>query len=753
MSSAPRRPVSSAVKLLLGLLLATSAIVAALTYSRGSAALRRARKAKIAYQPRKAMDTGGFTALLPRLAPWPPTASLLEVSNSFRGAGHANIAQLDKILAHPEVPDERKIVYLLMKAALYNYEAEPARALEVLEQTRSWLEGRDAVAAQWLYSVIYFQGVTALRRGENDNCIACRGESSCIFPISPAAVHTNPYGSRLAIKHFTEYLDEFSDDLGVRWLLTLAHMTLAEYPRQVDPRFLIPLEGFCEPQFDIGRFRDVGHSVGVDRFNQAGGAIMDDFDGDGLLDLAVTSLDPTMAMAFYQNRGDGTFEDRSEPAGVAGQLGGLVCYQTDYNNDGRLDIFIPRGAWFPFAIRPSLLRNDGGRFSDVTAEAGLLDPVNSNAAAWSDYDNDGWLDLFIACEKQPNRLYHNRRDGTFEEVAARAGVDGKDQEFYKGCAWIDFDNDRFPDLFVNCMSGLARLYRNNRDGTFSNVSGDLEIDGPRGGFSCWAWDYDNDGWLDIFATSYDRSLNDVVRGILGQTHRRCSNRLFHNRQGTRFEDKTAEAGLDMVFAAMGSNFGDFDNDGFLDMYLGTGDTDPGTLVPNRMFKNLAGRRFAEITVSSGTGHLQKGHAVSCADWDNDGDLDIFIEMGGAINGDKYHNILFQNPGQGNNWLKLKLVGRQTNRAAIGARIKVVTAGEHPLTIHRHISSGSSFGANPLEQTIGLARANRVALLEIAWPASGTTQVFRDIPANRSIEVTEFAAEFRTLAVKVVPQPE
>ena len=204
------------------------------------------------------------------------------------------------------------------------------------------------MAAQWLYSVIYFQGVTALRRGENDNCIACRGESSCIFPISPAAVHTNPYGSRLAIKHFTEYLSEFSDDLGVRWLLNLAHMTLAEYPEWVDPRFLIPLDRFCQPQIDIGRFRDVGHLAGVDRFNQAGGAIMDDFDGDGLLDLAVTSLDPTMAMAFYHNRGDGTFEDRSEPAGVTGQLGGLVCYQTDYNNDGRLDIFIRAGRGFPF---------------------------------------------------------------------------------------------------------------------------------------------------------------------------------------------------------------------------------------------------------------------------------------------------------------------------------------------------------------------------------------------------------------------
>jgi hypothetical protein len=751
MRLASRRWLWSAAKLVLAMLVVGSAGTAVVHYSTHSANPRSALAKKLDFQARKPMDTGGFTALLPRLKRWPPAASLEEVSNSFRGAAAANIAQIDQILAHPELPDERRIVYLMMKAALYNYDAQPAKALEVLARTRSWLEGRDAVAAQWLYSVIYFQGVTALRRGENDNCIACRGESSCIFPIESAALHTNPYGSRLAITHFSEYLGQFPEDVGVRWLLNLAHMTLGQYPDRIEPRFLIAFDRLDQAQFGIGRFRDIGHEAGVDRFNQAGGAIMDDFDDDGFLDLAVTSLDPTMPMAFYRNRGDGTFEDQSDRAGVTGQLGGLVCYQTDYNNDGRLDIFIPRGAWFPYPIRPSLLRNDGEcRFSDVTENAGLLDPVNSNAAAWADFDNDGWLDLFVACEKQPNRLYHNKGNGTFEEVAARAGVDGKDQEFYKGCAWIDFDNDRFCDLFLNCMSGLARLYRNNHDGTFSNVSGDLGIDGPRGGFSCWAWDYDNDGWQDIFATSYDRSLSDIVRGFLGQTHTRCSNRLFRNVQGKRFEDGTAAAGLDMVFAAMGSNFGDFDNDGFLDMYLGTGDTDPGTLVPNRMFRNVAGQRFAEITVSSGTGHLQKGHAVSCADWDNDGDLDILIEMGGAIDGDKYHNILFQNPGQNNNWLKIKLVGKKTNRAAIGARIKIVTDGEKPLLIYRHISSGSSFGANPLEQTIGLAKSRRVALLQVDWPSSGTTQVFRDIPANLRVEITEFERDYRTLPYKQLP---
>src|SRR5262249_15978844 len=185
-------------------------------------------------------------------------------------------------------------------------------------------------------------------------------------------------------------------------------------------------------------------------------------------------------------------------------------------------------------------------------------------------------------------------------------------------------------------------------------------------------------------------------------------KLYRNLGGKGFQDVTKEAGLDGVYATMGSNFADFDNDGYLDLYLGTGDPDLHTLVPNRMFKNVAGQRFAEITASSGTGHLQKGHGVACGDWRRTGAIDLFMETGGTTNGDRYHNVLFLNPGQGNNWLTVKLVGKKTNRAAVGARLKAVTAGAAPLTVHRHVSSGSSFGANPLQQTLGLGQAGRGA---------------------------------------------
>ncbi len=720
----------------------------------GAAAGARPFVEGVRYRPHALpLDPSGFRAVLFAVEPWKPDAPLREIASRWEHAGFRGVKIVDRQLADPSLGRNGRFSALFLKANLLSYEGEAEAAYKILCELRELVEGDPALAQSALGTVIYLQGVMGFRRGENDNCLSCQGDSACLLPIAPSAVHSNPEGSRLAIRHFTEYLEQFPENLEVRWLLNLAHMTLAEYPDKVDPRFVLDLSKFFKSEFDIGAFRDISLAAGVGgRMNQSGGAIMDDFDNDGLLDVLITCHDPTETMAFYRNQGNGKFVDRTKEAGVADQLGGLVCYQADYDNDGLLDVFIPRGAWHNWPMRPTLLRNRGGRFEDVTRAAGLMDPVNSNAAAWADYDNDGMVDLFVACERQPNRLYRNKGNGTFEEVAAAAGVKGDAERFAKGCSWLDYDNDGFPDLFVSNFSDDARLYHNERDGRFFEVTSSKGIDGPRGGFSCWTFDYDNDGWLDIFAVAYDRPVDEAVRGLIGQPIDVPGNRLYRNLAGQRFQDVTAMTGLEPFLASMGSNFADFDNDGWLDMYLATGALNYGFLVPNRMLRNVEGKRFADISSSSRTGHLQKGHGVACGDWDRDGDVDLFVEMGGGVNGDKYHNLLFQNPGQGNHWLNVKLVGKKTNRAAIGARIKAVTAGSPPLTVHRVVTSGSSFGGNPLEQTIGLARADRVATLEIRWPTSGTTQVFRDIPADQCIEITELAEGYRRLDRRLVPAP-
>ena len=711
---------------------------------------RVATSKKMMIQPRFSVETSGYSAVLDNIDDWGGSASLEEIAKTWDRIGYRCIEQLDAKLRDEKTTDWNRSRLMIIKSLFLNYEGAADESYKNLEQLRAAVEASPELRAEMLGTVMYLQGIVALRRGENDNCVMCRGESSCILPISKSAVHTFPTGSRLAVKHFTEYLEQFPEDIDARWLLNLAHMTLGEHPGKVDPRFLISIDSFVKSEIDIGRFRDIGHVVGVNRFNQAGGSVMDDFDNDGRLDLAVSSFDPTQPIALYQNKGDGTFKDNAESAGIKDQLGGLFCCQTDYNNDGLLDIWVSRGAWLPFPIRPSLLKNNGdGTFTDVTTQAGVGAPCNSNSASWGDYDNDGWLDLFIPCEQQPNLLYHNKGDGTFEEVAAAVGVDGGGRKMCKGSTWIDYDNDSYPDLFLNYLGSQATLFRNNHDGTFTDVTLSAGIVGPAIGFSCWAWDYDNDGWQDLFVTSYDRTLGAIVNGLTGKPHDCETNKLYRNVGGTGFVEVGAEAGLTMSFATMGSNYGDFNNDGYLDMYLATGEPNLATLVPNRMFLNVGGKRFSEITGSAGTGHLQKGHSVSCGDWDRDGDIDIFAQIGGATCGDKYHNILFQNPGQQNHALTVRLVGKKTNRAALGARIKAVIEGETPREIHRHVSSGSSFGANALEQSLGLGQSTKVDRLEIYWPTSKTTQVFRDLSADQLIEITEFSDEMRRIDVKPI----
>jgi hypothetical protein len=227
--------------------------------------------------------------------------------------------------------------------------------------------------------------------------------------------------------------------------------------------------------------------------------------------------------------------------------------------------------------------------------------------------------------------------------------------------------------------------------------------------------------------------------------------LFRGDGRGGFEDVTEQTGLNRPMLPMGANFGDFNNDGYLDCYLGTGDPDYFSLMPNLAFVNRDGKRFDDVTMAAGLGHLQKGHGVSFADLDNDGDLDVFQQMGGAFRGDAANDVLYENPGFGNNWLAVELVGKQSNRSAIGARLRaeVVNADGSFRSVYRHVNSGGSFGSNPLRQTLGLGKDGTIQSLEVFWPTTGITQTFSAVPTNRLIRITEGEQDFEHLTPKLL----
>jgi ASPIC and UnbV/FG-GAP-like repeat len=228
--------------------------------------------------------------------------------------------------------------------------------------------------------------------------------------------------------------------------------------------------------------------------------------------------------------------------------------------------------------------------------------------------------------------------------------------------------------------------------------------------------------------------------------------LYHNLGTGGFREISREVGLARTMPTMSVNAGDIDNDGDLDLYLGTGWMSLSGLVPDLMYLNVNGR-FEDVTESSRTGHLQKGHGVSFADWDDDGDLDLFVVLGGGYPGDRGYNALFQNPGHGHHWLKVKLIGTQTNRSAIGAKLRIdLTGPGGRRSIHRVIGNNGTFGGNPLTESIGLGDATTIDSLVVMWPTSKLTQTFRRLAADEAVEITEGADTYRVVKKKPLAIP-
>ena len=638
-----------------------------------------------------------------------------------------------QLLLRPLPPE--KEVRARHELAIYLLQSgNSAAAVEEARKLRAWLPTSGLkVPPEFDRQVIELQAIASLRMGEQQNCLKNHNAQSCVYPIRGGGVHSDREGAEGAAKLWTELMQQGRATLIDRWLLNIAWMALGGAPPDAPKSWIIP-DSILPNDYDVGRFQDVAPQAGLMLSGHSGGSIAEDFDGDGYFDLVVSSSGPRDQLRYFHNNGDGTFADQTHAAGLDGETGGLNIVHADYNNDGWPDILVLRGAWWgKFGDYPcSLLRNNGPNaqgqitFTDVTEAAGLLSAHPTQTAAWADYDNDGFLDLMLGHESSvedphPSELFHNNGDGTFTDIAGKAGL--ANLRYVKGVAWGDYNNDGRPDLYVTRQGAPGILFRNDgpdpaKGWKFTDVTRQAGVAQPNQSFSTWFFDYDNDGLLDLLVVGfYIDTLDDIPAFHLGLPNKAETPRLYRNNGNGTFTDVTKSVALDRVILSMGSGFGDLDNDGWLDCYFGTGKPEYEALLPNRMFRNDRGVRFQDVTKSGGFGQLQKGHAVSFADFNRDGNQDIFEVIGGAFPGDTYMSSLLLNPGHPNHWLGLKLEGVKSNRSAIGARVRVdFDEPSGPRSIYRVVNSGTSFGDVPLELHLGLGPARAIRQVSIRWPS-------------------------------------
>jgi hypothetical protein len=572
------------------------------------------------------------------------------------------------------------------------------------------------------------------------------------------------------------------------------------------------------------QFANVAHEAGVDFMNQyypaflnekmafgmirygPGGISAVDVDNDGFYDLFVPD---GVASRLYHNRGDGTFEDITAAAGLAGLDGVSVGVFADYDNDGFKDLFVSR----TFKHNQLFHNNGHGTFTDVTAASKIDEDCCTTVASWGDYDNDGLLDLYVgryldprtsipttfyARNGEPNSLYHNNGDGTFTNVTKKAGVG--DLGLCLGTVFGDYDDDGYLDLYVVNDFGRKTLYHNNRNGTFTDVSVSSGTLDYGAGMSASFGDYDNDGRLDLYVanirsesrwfaeppTVWRYMMNSYRQGVWWsdmplyfQIFRQSGfgfvdvfrqmasgNTLMRNRGDGTFEDTTWKAAANPPGWFWGSSFADFDNDGWQDIYSANGwvYNDRHTEIEmdflnnvvskqdeyktgiffdpnyfgrrswhgwerNRHLRNNGDGTFMEMGRPAGTDLLLNSRGVAVADFWNRGALDIAV----AASTDR-HALLRNNVGTNRHWLGVELVGTSSNRDAVGARVYAKIGATRQM---REVVLGDGYGSqSSLRQYFGLNDTATVDELVVRWPKSGTTQTFTNVAANRIIRITE-----------------
>ncbi|CAN5721242.1 MAG: CRTAC1 family protein [Pyrinomonadaceae bacterium] len=504
--------------------------------------------------------------------------------------------------------------------------------------------------------------------------------------------------------------------------------------------------------------------------NGSGVAFLD-YDNDGWVDLLILNgtrlegfpkgKEPTIKL--YRNQRNGSFSDLAAKAGLGHAGWASAICAGDYDNDGFEDLYLT------YWGQNVLYRNNGNRtFTDMTQKA-LLSTKGTrwgSGCTFVDYDRDGKLDLFVAnylkfdLETAPepgkganctwkgipvncgpkglptdiNLLYHNNGDGTFSDVSDKSGIAKVEGRYSMTATTIDFNNDGWPDIYVACDSTASTLYRNNRDGTFTDVA--LETgtayneDGQaQAGMGVATGDYNGDGFLDIFKTHFSDDLPVLYKN---------SGRGF-------YQDASRFAGFDHTrYVEWGTGFADFDNDGWADIMIVTGNVYPEVeklfkeyphRSPRLVYQNLGNGRFKEVTAQSGPGALipKSSRGSAFGDFDNDGDVDVLVmnmNEPPLLLRNEYTNERTRGT---NNWLKVKLIGTKSNRSAIGARVQV-KSGLH-LQTQEVTSQSSYYSHNDLRLHFGLGPNQKVEQIEVRWP-NGQTETIRDVAVNKIVKIKE-----------------
>ncbi|UKN02384.1 CRTAC1 family protein [Paracrocinitomix mangrovi] len=600
------------------------------------------------------------------------------------------------------------------------------------------------------YDKEFMMGLAYMRKGEQQNCQDNHNSFSCIMPLNEQAQHIKKEGSEKAIEMFKLVLDRSPDHYTARWLMNVAYMTLGKYPDEVPQEYYIDFQKFPQDS-TTPYFQNIAGELGVNTLTFYGGTVVEDFNNDGFLDIFTSSGDLKTNVELYLADGKGGFHRHTDHAGLKGITGGGNLTHADYNNDGYADIYVIRGGWLGPKIgryHPnSLLRNNGdGTFTDVTEEVGLLAYYPSHTASFADFNNDGWLDLFVGNENGYSQLFQNN-NGEFKDVSARVGM--YVSAFVKGSYWGDYDNDGYQDLYISVSRGDNLLFHNegpNESGEFKfiNKAEEAGVKSPYFSFPTFFFDFNNDGFLDIFCASYPSDVARLAHQYITDTVNIQYSSLYINQQNGTFKDIAVDANLNRSIEAMGLNFGDIDNDGWLDFYVGTGFPAYEALIPNLMFRNNNGEHFLEV-YQSGFSHLQKGHGIGFGDMDNDGDQDLYVSLGGFMESDQFWNMFLVNPGNDNNWITLDLEGVTSNKDGIGAQITVITTnGKEHRGIHRRVTPGGSFGSSSLQQEIGLGKCDETVYIKVYWPASNTFQEFTNVEVDKTYKIVEGKKKLKEL---------